>query len=223
MPPAFIALALYSGAVSISDAQSNEGKKHIMSVSVQHYAAVAIAALSGFVFLRLVVDKTRYDKRELRKIFFEKIQEVVWFEVFILLTLFVSFIVEAMEFLFILRIFLYIENFFGGLLIIGNVVPLSVLWFCTGVSTRATIIMSEHLYERGKFHDLLIGWCIFSIGLCVFVQLNFVMVPLLTLTTARESFIPLLTFGFAMSLAMIASGTIVRRCSPMKSSPKKSK
>ena len=216
MPPAFIALALYSEAVSISDAQSNEGKNHIMSVSVQHYAAVAIAALSGFVFLRLVVDKTRYDKRELRKVFFEKIQAVVWFEVFILLTLFVSFIAEAMEFSFILRIFLYIENVFGGLLLIGNVVPFSVLWFCTGVSTRATIIMSEHLYERGKFHDLLIG-------LCVFVQLNFVIVPLLTLTTARESFIPLLTFGFAMSLAMIASGTIIHRRSPMKSSPKKSK
>ena len=223
MPPAFMTLAFCDGAASISDVASREGKKHIMSVFVQHYAAVAIAALSGFVLLRLVADKTRYDKRELRKIFFEKILDVVWIEVFILLALLVSFIVGMMEFSFLSRIFLYIENFFGGLMLIGNVLPISVGFLCGGVSSRAGFIMAERLnergkFERGKFHDLLMGWCVFSIGLCVFVLLNLVMVPLLTHTIARENFVRILTFGFAVSLAMIAYWTIFQFRSTMKSS-----
>ena len=173
-----------------------------------HYIAVAIAALSGLIFLHLVADKTKYDRSDLQESCFECIQAMVGIEVFIILALFVSFIVGSDGF------FLHIKDTYGPRTGTDSDIPISIMVFCGVVTGTAIHIKTKHLNENGKFYDLLIG-------MCIFLHLNLVLTHLLYFTITIERFIWHLAFGFALFLVFSAFA-IFRCCSAMKSSPAKS-
>ena len=168
-----------------------------------HYIAVAIAALSGLIFLHLVADKTRCDKWEVRKICFKSIQVLAGIEALGLLALVASLNIENDA------IFMHIKERFGPKADVEEAIPFSVIAFVGFVSIKAIDIKVKHLSENGKFYDLLIG-------LCIFFLLNTMTGHLLDFTITIKHLVYHLTAGFVISLMFIALA-ITRRRSAMKS------
>ena len=147
-----------------------------------HYIAVAIAALSGFIFLRLVAGNARvagnaqYDKSELQGIWVRNILFLGGVEAFMTLTPFLlSFAGNDV-------IFKSFFDFDGARYHSDSGYPaFSVLMFCGFVSSDFVVFRNNLITENDKFYDLLIS-------LCVFVQLNFVTVPLLTFAITIKHF-----------------------------------
>ena len=167
-----------------------------------HYATVTIAALSGFIFLRLVAGKTQYDKSEPQEECFDLIQMMVGIEVFVFLAPFVLVTVGSGGD----GHFKSFIDFIGpGYLNDAGWPSVSVLWFCIAVSGYA--IRFWAITANGKFFDLLIISY-------VFILLNFVMVPLLTLTISIKNFTSILF----MCIYVIAYAAFVYRFAN-KSSP----